>query len=290
MRRKVIGAVIITIGLLIALSPFIITKLQSENFSKTISEYEQVINNTDNDELAEDLEEAKRYNEDISSGLNSDDKGNYYDLLYYGAQGEMGYISIPEQNINLPIYHGTSDEVLAKGIGHMEETSLPIGGESTHCVLVGHTGLSYAMFDNIQDMKNGDKFYITVQNTARTYEVISVKKVAATDTELINVVQGKDLVSLVTCVQGLGNERLVVTGQALTEELSTEAGIENITTDDNKPDLKENISTDQASIHQLILIIGIALVFAAGIFIFTVRYKKSRKEKNANESENSDES
>lgn len=129
--------------------------------------------------------------------------------------GCLGYIDIPKINVYLPIYEGTSDEVLLQGIGHLKNTSLPIGGKSTNSVLVGHTGITAkTFFDDLDDMKLGDEFYIYVLEDVLKYKVIDLKVVLPNDTENIKSVDKADLVTLVTCTpKYVNSHRLLVIGE-----------------------------------------------------------------------------
>lgn len=225
MHRKVIGIAIIIFGLCIACFPFLLSNCNKQEFNAVISNYDNVISEKSDEEKQEDMLLAGEYNKLISSGTidsNDDtydsDTTNYYSLLAYGDGGEIGYISIPKVGINLPIYHGTSDAVLSKGAGHMVNTSLPIGGASTHSVIVGHTGLSYAMFDGLHELVVGDKFYITIQDKTLTYQVVETLKVLPNETDYTVIVPGKDLVTLVTCfpfATGGNSHRLLVCGERI---------------------------------------------------------------------------
>ena len=126
----------------------------------------------------------------------------------------MGYIEVPKINVLLPIYHGVSSGVLSKGIGHLPETSLPVGGTSTHCVLAGHSGMSNArLFTDLPKLENGDVFYLHIYNKTLTYTVDQVKKVLPTDTSDLTIVDGEDYVTLVTCVPiAVNSHRLLVRG------------------------------------------------------------------------------
>lgn len=213
MRRKIIGAAIVALGLLICCVPLLLSNCTQQEFSKAISNYDNDMSNKTDTSLKEDFDASEKYNQKIANGVD-DNTGNYYDLLSYGSDGAIGYISVPKVGINLPIYHGTSDAVLAIGAGHMENTSLPIGGKSTHCVIVGHTGLSYAMFDGLHNLSDGDEFYITVQNRKLTYRVVEMRKVLPTETNYTEIIPGKDLVTLVTCYpSGVNTHRLLVKGE-----------------------------------------------------------------------------
>ena len=127
----------------------------------------------------------------------------------------MATIKIPSINVNLPIYHGTENATLDKGIGHLFGTALPVGGESTHTVLTGHTGLGNAtMFDQLTSVKVGDVFYIETAGRHLKYEVTDIRVVLPTETESLNKVDGKDLATLITCTPyGINTHRLLVTGE-----------------------------------------------------------------------------
>lgn len=287
--RIIAGAVIIIVGLVICGIPFLLSNCAQQEFDDIITSYESDISDKTDEELSDDIKAANQYNRQLASGVVGDDGTNYYDLLSYGTEGMIGYISIPKISVNLPIYHGTTDEVLAKGIGHMENTSLPIGGKSTHSVLVGHTGLSYEIFDNLKNLNDGDVFYVTVQDTTRSYRVISKQKVSATDTESVNIIRDKELVSLVTCVQGLGNERLVVTGEAFTEETTEEITSPTAVTSSVQPN--SSSTQDLQSQNNILSGISIAvIILVSGVLILLViiKNKKSRKEKKVDENNNTD--
>lgn len=212
MRRKVIGFSIIIFGLCIACLPFLLSNCTQQEFSHIIGNYNETVDEQSDTQLDDDMNAANEYNKIISSGIG--DEQNYYDLLSYGDESTIGYITIPKLEITLPIYHGTSDEVLSKGVGHMQGSSLPIGGASTHSVLVGHTGLSYEIFDRLTDLKQGDKFYITVQDRKLEYSVVDKAVVEPDNTDYGDIVSGKDYVTLVTCYPlGINSHRLLVTGE-----------------------------------------------------------------------------
>lgn len=212
MRRKVIGFSIIIFGLCIACLPFLLSNCTQREFSHIIGNYNETVDEQSDAQLDDDMSAANEYNKIISGGIGEEQ--NYYDLLSYGDESTVGYITIPKLEITLPIYHGTSDEALSKGVGHMQGSSLPIGGESTHSVLVGHTGLSYEIFDRLSDLKQGDKFYITVQKQKLEYSVVDISVVEPDNTDYGEIVTGKDYVTLVTCYPlGINSHRLLVTGE-----------------------------------------------------------------------------
>lgn len=213
MRRKIIGVAIVAIGVLICCVPFLLSNCTQQEYSTVISEYNKDVSGKTDKEIDTDIEAAEQYNQKIRSGVADEKGGNYYNMLSYGTDGVIGYISVPKAGINLPIYHGTSEDVLSKGAGHMENTSLPIGGAGTHSVIVGHTGLSYAMFDGLHNLNIDDNFYITVQNRTLTYKVVKTMRVLPNETDYTEIVPGEDLVTLVTCFPlGINSHRLLVRG------------------------------------------------------------------------------
>ncbi|WEV63901.1 class C sortase [Bifidobacterium sp. ESL0732] len=137
-----------------------------------------------------------------------------YQSLLNDGTGVMGTIRIPKVSVNLPIYHGTSDDVLLKGVGHLYGTSLPVGGKSTNAVLSGHRGLSTALlFTRIDELRRGDVFYVQTLNRTMGYRVVGIHVIDPSDTYLYKVVPGRDLMTLMTCTPyGVNTQRLVITG------------------------------------------------------------------------------
>ncbi|WEV52889.1 class C sortase [Bifidobacterium sp. ESL0704] len=142
------------------------------------------------------------------------EKDTEYQSLLNDGTGVMGVIRIPKISVKMPIYHGTSDEVLLHGAGHLYGTSLPVGGPSTNAVLSGHTGLSSALlFTRLDELKQGDIFYVQTLNRTMGYRVVGIHVIKPSDTHLYKVVPGRDLVTLMTCTPyGVNTERLIVTG------------------------------------------------------------------------------
>ena len=165
------------------------------------------------------LNDAKQYNAELAQkpqkyDLSEAEKVRYEQLLRIDETGMMGYIEIPSIKVSLPIYHGTGDEVLNTAISHLEWTSLPVGGASSHCVLTGRRGLPNAMlFTNLDSLKEGDTFVLRVLNEVLTYEVDQILIVEPNDTEALQIVEGKDYCTLVTCTSyGVNTHRLLVRG------------------------------------------------------------------------------
>lgn len=180
--------------------------------SVEIADYNTIVEEADTEELDSMMKEAQDYNDILSGRAQGRSKVSYDDLL--AVTEAIGYVEIPKLGIYLPIYHSIDDDILQKGIGHMPETSLPVGGASTHCVLSGHTGLPAAkLFTDLDQMEEGDKFYIHVLNKILAYEVDQIKVVLPEETDDIRIVEGKDYVTLLTCTPyGVNSHRLLVRG------------------------------------------------------------------------------
>ena len=185
------------------------------------------IKETSKDDLKKMLEEARAYNEklrkakvvltdpfsgDATEGISEEE---YYHALAVDNTGVMCTLEIPVIGVDLPVYHGTSDEVLEKGIGHLEGTSLPVGGKGTHAVITGHTGINKAkMFTDLTELKKGNQFYIHVLGKVLAYEVDDINVVLPEDTRKLSIVDGKDYVTLITCTPyGENTHRLLVRGK-----------------------------------------------------------------------------
>ena len=190
--------------------------------SEAIADYSSAVEGLDDAEAQRELKRAEDYNDHLTETVELADpfetklteNDQYPALLNFTAEGVMGYIEIPKINVLLPIYHGVSSGVLSKGIGHLPETSLPVGGEGTHCVLAGHSGMSNArLFTDLPKLECGDVFYLHIYNKTLTYTVDQVKKVLPTDTSDLTIVDGEDYVTLVTCVPiAVNSHRLLVRG------------------------------------------------------------------------------
>jgi len=193
------------------------------NASRATQEYERIIDAADKEELENLLSKAIEYNEELEGNLVHDPflqgsgmvmAKNHLNVLDINGNGMMGYIIIPKINLELPIFQGTSQEILRNGIGHLEGSSLPIGGETTHSILSGHTGMSSArLFTDLPKLAIGDEFYLYVLNMTLAYRVDQIKVVEPEDVELFRRISGEDYCSLITCTPyGVYNLRLVVRG------------------------------------------------------------------------------
>lgn len=206
-------------GLSLLLYPTVSDYWNSLHASQAVATYAEDVKSIDKTQYDELLAAAHSYNESLHTRTNdfylTDEQQAADDtLLNIGQTGIMGYIEIPVIKLSLPIYHGTSDSVLQIAVGHLDWTSLPVGGTGTHCVLSGHRGLPSAkLFTNLDQMKTGDTFVIRVLDEVLTYEVDQILIVEPNDTSALTIEAGKDLCTLVTCTPyGINSHRLLVRG------------------------------------------------------------------------------
>ncbi len=216
--------ILLLAGILVLLYPVFATQYNNQRQERIASEFSAVAENAGPDAVAENLRRADEYNLKASSSpildpwLDAQRPGTaqYQDYLsQLNLNDVMATIKIPSIDVNLPIYHGTDTATLDKGIGHLFGTALPVGGESTHTVLTGHTGLGNAtMFDQLTSVKMGDYFYIETAGRHLKYQVTDIRVVLPHETESLNKVEGKDLATLITCTPyGVNTHRLLVTGE-----------------------------------------------------------------------------
>ena len=213
MKKKWMFLLLFLIGVGIMLYPLASNVLALFTQSRVISSYQSTVSSMSMDEIQSEREQAVTYNSQLSGETDEVVEGiSYLDLLNVGEV--MGYIEIPSIEVYLPIYHGTSDAVLQKGIGHMEKTSLPVGGSSTHAVLTGHTGLPKAkLLTDLTKVAVGDQFYIHSLDEVLAYEVDQIKVVLPEETDDLAIEAGQDYVTLVTCTPyGINTHRLLVRG------------------------------------------------------------------------------
>ena len=204
---------ILLIGLSLLLYPTVSDYWNALHQTKAITTYAENVAALDNASYDAIWDAARAYNRNLLNRSNS-----------FG-QGIMGYIEIPEIDVSLPIYHGTEDTVLQVAVGHLEWTSLPVGGESTHCVLSGHRGLPSAkLFTNLDKLREGNIFLLRVLDEVLTYEVDQILIVEPQDTAALEIVEGQDYCTLVTCTPyGINTHRLLVRGHRIDnlEEVKT---------------------------------------------------------------------
>ena len=224
------------IGLSLLLYPSLSNYWNSFHASRAIATYAEQAANLEEDTCSELLAAAESYNDAIPSrentfSLSDAENETYQSLLNIGGTGIMGYIEIDSLDVSLPIYHGTDEAVLQIAVGHLDWSSLPVGGESTHCVLSGHRGLPSAkLFTNLDKLTEGDTFVLRVLDEVLTYEVDQILIVEPHETDALQIVPGEDLCTLVTCTPyGVNTHRLLVRGHRV--ENSPEALTVHVTAD-----------------------------------------------------------
>lgn len=221
-------------ALSLTLYPVISNYVNQKYASEIHTAYEEVIMQTDDDELQNARALAIAYNNSIIPG--TADAGAYsqealtaasqeYDQqLNIAGNGIMGYVEIPSISVNLPIYHGTDADSLERGVGHLLGSSLPIGGEDTHSILTGHSGMaSQKMFTDLEQLEIGDVFYVHVLDESLAYQIEAINTVLPHDTSLLGIESGRDICTLVTCTPyGVNSHRLLVTGSRIPYEVAEE--------------------------------------------------------------------
>lgn len=237
MKKKLTTVFIIMVfilGLLIALYPTISSWYNKQVSSYAVATYQGEIVDKSEEEAEVLLADAREYNESLQQVEQVFVKGEASDESYKNtldvSNGMMGYISIDKIDVLLPIYHGTDEAVLQKGVGHLEGSSVPTGDEGSHVVLTGHTGLSTAtLFTDLTQLVLGDTFQISVLNETYTYEVTEILVVEPDEVDSLSIQEGKDLVTLVTCTPyGVNSHRLLVQGERISDEYTTEEGVSEV--------------------------------------------------------------
>ena len=226
---NVVFALMFMAGFLLLTYPTISDQWNTYRQSRLISSYEDTVSAMEPEDFSEEWEKARAFNDtltenntygDVFAGEDEDlEDTEYWSVLNAAGDGVMGYISIPKINVMLSIYHGTSDDILQTGVGHLDGTKLPIGGESTHCVLAAHRGLPSArLFTDIDQLEKGDRFYIHVLDEVLAYEVDQIYDMVDKDDmetleSAMSIVDGEDHVTLFTCTPyGVNTHRLLVRG------------------------------------------------------------------------------
>ena len=221
-KENRVTLIIVAVGLFglgLILYPSVADWWNSFHQSRAVASYAQKVANMDTSDYERILAEADAYNNNLAkSGINwkmsEEELAAYEKELDVTGTGIMGYITIPKIHVELPIYHGIDDAVLQIAIGHLSETSLPVGGQTAHCVVSGHRGLPSAkLFTDIDKLVEGDTWTVNVLNKTLTYEVDQIRVVEPTDLSNLQIEQGKDYFTLVTCTPyGINTHRLLVRG------------------------------------------------------------------------------
>lgn len=289
MKRKIFSilfGILFLAGFGILAYPTVSNQWNTYRQSKLISNYKEVTKNIDTEDFEKEWAKAEHYNDSITVNqpMNGDvfnesgkeDKNSaYWNVLNLSGDGIMGYISIPKINVELAIYHGTSDDVLQTGVGHIEGTKLPIGGEGNHTVLAAHRGLPSArLFTDLDQLVEGDKFYIHILDQVLAYQVDQIlPMVDKDDTEALEqamqIEEGQDYVTLFTCTPyGVNTHRLLVRGTRV--EYNGE--------EDTPQTPAESVKNIVQDYYMFFLIGGVAVtVIAIGVIRICMNRKRRKK-------------
>lgn len=273
MKKRIstgIMIMIFVIGLSLLLYPGVSNFWNSIHQTYAIVDYEASLEGLSPTDYTVYWEAAEDYNRELA-GLeeplkNYDQIDGYKAVLNVRNNGMMGYITIPDLNVELPIYHGTSESVLSKAAGHLEGSSLPVGGENTHCVISAHRGLPSAkLFTNLDQVEVGDRFSMKILDRTLTYEVFEISVVKPDEIERLGIEEGKDLCTLVTCTPyGINSHRLLVHGKRIKETMEIEI----------QPVVETELEVSQPSQE---IMIGIAAVTMVLLGLLCIIWKRREK-------------
>ncbi|MBQ9680567.1 MAG: class C sortase [Ruminococcus sp.] len=279
----IVAILLMIVAIILAAYPFISDYVNSINVQGQGVVYEENVEKLDEIDYDQLLRDARSYNAGLIGSTYNDDPfakvfrypDDYMDMLRIDNTDVMASISIPKINVNLPIYHGTSDEILQEGVGHLSTSSLPVGGKGSHCILTGHTGYSQLrLFSDVDQMEEGDVFFITVLKEKLAYRVYAKDVILPEETGSLQIDPDEDYCTLVTCYPfGVNTHRLLIRGTRIDlgegEELA-------------KDQTNGESTWDQE--YKKAILLGLALLAAILIVFFTLRYivrkiKRSKQKK-----------
>lgn len=269
MKRKHISTIFIILIFLVGLGfisyPTVSNLWNQAHQSRAIATYSKQVEKLDDSENKKMLKAARKYNKSLLKKsdhwkLSKKDKKKYESLLDVSGTGIMGYIEVPKIDCSLPIYHGTDEGALQIAIGHLEGSSLPVGGKSTHCVLSGHRGLPSArLFTDLDQLEEGDIFILNILGRKLAYEVDQIKVVLPEEMSDLEIEEGKDLCTLVTCTPyGINTHRLLVRGHR-TKYVEKKVEEEQKKVQTKKTDIRLMIAGGTGVLILLIIIIVIVI-------------------------------
>ena len=288
MKKKLPGilfGILFLIGFAILSYPAVADQWNTYRQNRLISSYDRTVEEMEPEDFTAQWEMARQFNDSFDhNSIYADVFGqdeqelkdtDYWKVLNVGGDGLMGYLSVPKINIKLSIYHGTGDDVLQTGVGHLNGTKLPIGGESTHCVLAAHRGLPSArLFTDIDQLERGDKFYIHVLDEILAYQVDQILDMVDKDDvetleEALQIEEGEDQVTLFTCTPyGVNSHRLLVRGTRVPYNGEEEV----------KATPVETMLEAVQNYYMLYLILGLSLTLLIILFLrFILKPRKNRK-------------
>ena len=283
----VLGILAFFLALLITLYPIISNYVNEKYASEIHTAYEEIIQQADNSALLEAKKQAIAYNETITPGTAGeaysqaalmDASEDYESQLNIAGNGTMGYVEIPKISVNLPIYHGTGNDSLERGVGHLLGSSLPVGGESTHAILTGHSGMAtQKMFTDLEQLAVGDVFYLHILDETLAYQVDSIKTVLPYDTSLLGIVSGKDYCTLVTCTPyGVNTHRLLVRGTRIPYEKAE------VIVEETAQEEQPRSSWEEKYLLGLFLgVLAVLILFLAAFILMQLRRKYVARRKSA---------
>ena len=273
-RSNIILILIFLVGLSVMLYPTVSDYVNQKNQSRAVASYSEEVENLSDVDYQAYFDAADDYNRRLAETPDAfyrpEEVSGYTDTLDVSGTGIMGYITIPKIGVELPVYHGTSDGVLQVAAGHLEGSSLPVGGAGTHAVISAHRGLPSAkLFTNLDELEVGDTFTITVLDRVLTYEVDQISIVLPTETDLLQPVEGKDYVTLMTCTPyGINTHRLLVRGKR----------IENA---ENQKHIR--VTADALRIEPIIVAPALAVPMLLVMLVVMLAVPRLRKRKNQRE-------
>ncbi len=275
MRKKssiistIILIFILLVGLSVMLYPTISDWWNSKTQSRAVASYNQAVEQLDDGETQRLLQQARDYNEILyhlpAPFSNCDQIGGYDDLLNISGTGIMGYITIPVIHVELPIYHGTSEEVLNVGAGHLKGSSLPVGGANTHAVIPAHRGLPSAkLFTDIDQLVVGDTFTMTVLDQVLTYEVEEIRIILPEEVENLYIEPERDMVTLMACTPyGINSHRLLIRSRRIETKYQSHA----------------TVSSDAVQLDPMLVVPCLSAPLLLGLFVFWGMSSKQKKRK-----------
>ncbi len=254
-----VSVIVFAVGAVVMLLPLAVQFAGTDDSALASSNYSQRLTELDSDGCDEMLAAAREYNEALASRaanfiLPDDIKAEYDSLLDPAGEGVMGYVEIPDINVTLPIFHGTDEDALSTSIGHLEWTSLPVGGKNTHCVLSGHNGLrGAALLRDLDKLTEGDMFYLRVLDQLLAYKVDRITVIEPDQPEELFVVENRDYCTLMTCTPyGSNTHRLLVRGHRVEVPQGT-------------PSVLVTADATQVEVHTVAFLAAVPLLFLLAI-------------------------
>lgn len=291
MKKRIIATILIILlflaGLGIVLYPYVSEYVNAKHASRVVVNYDDTVKEITPEDFSQYFEVAEEYNERLRQNPNPFSEDNrtegYETALNVDGSGMMGYLEIPKISVRLPFYHGTSGAVLNEAVGHLEGSSLPVGGEGTHVVLSAHRGLPSAkLFTDLPELGEGDIFILNVLDRKMTYQVDQILTVLPTELEALEVEDGQDVVTLMTCTPyGINTHRLLVRGHRI--ENLPEEEVKSIPVVHVEREL-----TTQEKIQKYIplAVMGVAVLFLIALLMPSKKDKHRSKESGEADDEN----